>query len=117
MRTVPLALAISLLGVPALADGFRTVSDRGSFVQLVSGKELTRLGIKLTVSNGGAIQGSAFGRSVRGDWNWKDGFFCRDLYYGDRDLGPNCQLVKVKGETLRFIADRGAGIHADLRLR
>ena len=41
----------------------------------------------------------------------------RASYYGNRDLGPNCQAVKVRGNTLRFISDRGEGIYADLKLR
>ena len=42
--------------------------------------------------------------------------FLPDLFYGERDLGPNCQEVQVNGETLRFTSDQGQGIHADLTL-
>jgi hypothetical protein len=33
------------------------------------------------------------------------------------DLGPNCQAVRVQGNTLRFISDLGAGQFADLNLK
>jgi hypothetical protein len=36
---------------------------------------------------------------------------------GEDDLGFNCQLVQVNGETLRFTSDQGQGIYADLTLR
>jgi hypothetical protein len=101
----------------ASAEEFRPITDRTSFVSVVQGKQLTRLGIRLDVLSSGQIQGRAFGKPVTGAWRWQDGFFCRDLYFGQQDLGPNCQVVKLKGDTLRFIADRGAGQYADLSLR
>ncbi|ARE40471.1 hypothetical protein RGUI_2330 [Rhodovulum sp. P5] len=101
---------------PAAAEGFRDVDSRSGFVSLVEGRKLTRLGVKLTVTPGGQIAGRAFGKPVVGDWSWKGGYFCRDLNFGDEDLGYNCQLVQVRGQTVRFTSDRGAGRHADLRL-
>jgi len=105
-----------LTAAPAKSEEFQTISERDSFLALVKGKQLTRLGIKLDVLSSGQIQGRAFGKTVKGQWNWKNGYFCRDLYFGEQDLGPNCQVVKANGRTLRFIADQGAGQSADLRL-
>ena len=52
-----------------------------------------------------------------GDWNWNGGYFCRDLYLSGRELDmDNCQLVEVRGDTLRFTSDRGTGDSADLEL-
>lgn len=118
MRIILTAIVISLMSVstaPA-AQEFQTVREEAQFVSLVSGKELTRFGISLTVTPEGQIRGRAFGRPVTGDWQWTDGYFCRTLFYGERDLGPNCQEVKVQGETLRFTSDKGQGIYADLTL-
>ncbi|NHQ73229.1 dihydrodipicolinate reductase [Roseovarius gahaiensis] len=109
-----LSLALS---APAKAQGFSQVSERQKFVSLVEGRKLTRFGIKLDVTGDGRIIGRAFGRPVTGAWNWRSGYFCRDLYWGDYAIGANCQAVKVQGETLRFISDRGAGQSADLQLR
>lgn len=112
-------LALFVLTVPASAqaEAFRVVNDRDTFVELIRGRELKRLGITLKVSEAGQIIGRAFGRKVTGNWQWADGYFCRDLFYGKEDLGPNCQQVAVNGSTLRFTSDRGEGIYADLRLR
>lgn len=101
----------------ARAEEFRTVSDSDTFINVVKDRELTRFGIKLAVLPTGEIRGSAFGQQVTGAWRWDDGFFCRDLYFGNQDLGPNCQVVQVNGEVVRFIADQGQGEYADLRLR
>ncbi len=117
MPSLALAAASLLAADTAVAEQFRPVRDQSTFVNVIEGRNLTRFGIRLEVTPEGEIRGDAFGRPVRGEWRWQDGFFCRDLYWGERDLGPNCQEVQMNGETLRFISDRGAGIYADLRLR
>lgn len=116
MRFIRLALFAVLAAGPVLADGFDKVDDREAFVSLVEDKSLKRFGIDLTVKPSGEIAGRAFGRNVSGAWKWKSGYFCRDLYWGKKDLGPNCQAVKVQGETIRFISDHGTGQFADLVL-
>lgn len=116
-RTLFAAAALALLAASsALAEGFHTVQSRSGFVELVHGKSLTRSGVNLAVTPGGEIRGEAFGRQVTGAWRWDGGYFCRDLTFGKRNLGANCQLVQVRGNTMRFISDRGAGQYADLRL-
>ncbi len=117
IRQSILAGLLAVFALPAAAEEFRVVDDRSAFVRLVEGRKLTRMGIKLDVRTSGEIEGQAFGKPVTGAWRWNGGYFCRDLYFGNKDLGPNCQLVKVSGDTLRFIADRGAGQYADLQLR
>lgn len=118
MKIAMTSFAMTLLfasQAPA-AQEFQTVREQDRFVQLVNGRDLTRFGIRLKVTPDGEIVGRAFGRKVSGNWQWADGYFCRSLYYGERDLGPNCQEVKVSGETIRFTSDRGQGIYADLTL-
>ncbi len=114
------AAAFILLGLlaagPARAE-FRVVQNESEFRSLVGGRELTRMGVSLTVSQGGAIAGRAFGRQVTGAWDWQDGYFCRDLAWGDRDFPHNCQQVAIDGDRLRFASDRGAGQAAVLTLR
>jgi hypothetical protein len=110
------ALCLGLMAVPAYAEGFSQIQNKQAFVSLIDGRKLTRLGIKLDVTPDGQIKGKAFGTSVSGAWSWKSGYFCRDLYWGERDLGPNCQAVRVSGNTVRFISDQGTGDFADLQL-
>ena len=118
MTRLALTAAVGLfLSDGAAAEQFQPLRDQRAFVGLIEGRDLTRFGIRLEVTPAGEIRGNAFGRPVTGAWRWQDGYFCRDLYWGERDLGPNCQEVRVNGETLRFISDRGEGIYADLRLQ
>jgi hypothetical protein len=117
-RIAGLALiAAALLPDPATAQQFEPVREQAAFVEVVTGRQLTRFGIQLQVTPAGEIRGRAFGRPVTGAWLWRDGYFCRDLFWGERDLGPNCQEVRIDGDTVRFISDRGDGIYADLRLQ
>ena len=118
MQTLLASAMLAILAVGnASANGFSQVTEESRFVSLVSGKQLTRFGIKLGVTPDGQIKGKAFGKTVSGAWRWNSGLFCRDLYFGDRDLGPNCQVVKIDGSTIRFISDKGAGDHADFGLK
>lgn len=115
MPRIIAALVAMTISPPALAD-FARVDDRDHFMSLVEGRDLTRFGIKLSVGSD-EISGSAFGAPVSGAWTWRDGFFCRSLYWGKENLGDNCQAVDVNGNTIRFTSDRGAGMSADLTLR
>ena len=116
---VALTLSIAMFSAsPLMADSFRTIADRDAFVEVIRDRQLSRLGITLRLSEAGQIAGRAFGRDVTGRWQWsEDGYFCRDLFYGEKPLEPNCQLVEINGNTLRFTSDKGSGIYADLRLR
>ena len=110
-------LGVLIVADAAAAEGFTPVTDRARFVSLIEGRELTRFGIRLTVEPDGDIAGRAFGRPVTGDWAWQNGYFCRNLSFGAEPLEYNCQLVEEREGTLRFTADEGAGIYADLTLR
>jgi hypothetical protein len=110
-------LFLAFLASPAIAGDYSRVIDRGAFVNLVGGKSLTSLGVSLTVSPSGSISGRAFGSTVSGAWTWSNGYFCRTLKAGDRVFARNCQVVQQSGDRIRFIADKGTGETANLRIR
>lgn len=111
-----IALVAALLPRGAQAEGFKPVRSEQAFESLVEGRDLRRFGITLQVRRDGRIEGRALGRAVTGAWRWEDGYFCREMAWGNRDLGPNCQVVLYDGRSLRFVADEGKGESADLRL-
>lgn len=118
MRIAAFTLIFSMLAVPAFAEGFQRIDGRDGFLSVVKDRDLTRLGIRVKVTDRGQIVGRAFGQKVTGAWSWQNGYFCRDLYWAgsELDLG-NCQLVEVNGNTVRFTSDKGTGDYADLRLK
>ena len=94
-----------------------TVSSRSDFEDLVIDKKLERFLISLSVTKDGKIKGSAAARSVTGDWDWIDDFFCRSMLWGAREIKYNCQKVTFDGRRLRFISDQGKGQSASFALR
>jgi hypothetical protein len=116
MKHFLLALLVAVSS-PAIAADYVRVTDRGAFVSLVSGKSLTSLGVSLKVSPSGSIGGSAFGSTVTGTWTWNNGYFCRTLKAASRSFPLNCQLVQTKAGRIRFVADKGKGDTADLKIR
>ena len=110
------ALALCAMATGASAE-LQVVKDQSAFLNLVKGRDLTRLGITLQVSENGEITGRAFGKKVSGAWKWQDSFFCRSLYWGSQNMGDNCQQVALDGDDIRFTSDRGAGRHANFDLK
>lgn len=111
-----IVLGLTAMPVAALAD-FAPIKTKSEFMQKITGKHLTMLGIKVKVSPNGQIAGRAMGWDVAGDWKWSGGYFCRNLSWGGDDIGYNCQEVSVNGNKVRFQSDRGTGKSADLRIR
>lgn len=118
-KALAATLAAASVVVPSsvLAE-FAPIKTRVEFVETVSDKNLTKLGIQLTVKPDGRIVGRAMGWDVSGEWQWSpDGFFCRQLDWGGDDIGYNCQAVSVDGNRVKFQSDRGQGQHAVLTMR
>lgn len=118
-RFLPAGLSLALaLAFPAMAQAsFKKIDTKAEFLQITKGKNMTIMGISVFVTPDGKIGGNAYGRPVSGAWSWRDGFFCRDLFWGERDFGPNCQEVRVNGNKIRFASDYGTGMSAVLTLR
>ncbi len=118
-RNIITALTIvTALAAPAAAQaGFTPVTTKTEFLKIISGKNLKYSGASIHLSSAGQIKGKAYGKQVTGTWQWKGGYFCRSIMWGSRDLGPNCEVVKVDGNILRFITDHGKGKRADMSLR
>lgn len=118
----PLALAVALVLPPpavAGAEEFTAVHDRAAFLALVNGRSLSLplFRIRLAIRPDGRIEGSALGWGVTGTWDWRDGYFCREMDWSGKPIPWNCQLVEVRADTeLRFTVDRGVGESARFRL-
>lgn len=117
MRMIMIAAVAVALAGAAKAELVK-VDDQEKFVTLVAGKTLTRPLIQINVTTDGRIEGRGARWDVEGTWSWKDGYFCRDLFWGGDPLGYNCQEVQATADgRIKFTSDRGAGDSAFFRLR
>jgi len=121
MKRLAFAMFLVVTGAStATADTFVPVKEEGTFRALIDGKLLRNYlyGVRLNVLGTGEIKGEAWGYPITGTWNWQDGYFCREMAWGDRPIPYNCQLVETReGERLRFTVDRGAGDSAVFRVQ
>lgn len=115
-RILALCMALIVSGQAAIAN--ERVTDKGTFLSLVDGNSLKiRLyALSLDVLPNGTIKGSALGSKVTGNWTWQDGYFCRGMMWGERDIGYNCQLVTAAADRMTFTTDKGAGDSATFRV-
>lgn len=113
------ALVLALSALPAAAETFTRIGDRDTFLQTVQGRELrlAMFGVTLEVQPDGQIVGEAMGWPLTGRWDWRDGYFCREMDWSGYEITANCQLVEANGSSIRFVVDRGAGRAASFRLR
>lgn len=114
-RIAWIILCVSMAG--SVSAEAQRITDKETFLNIVVDKTLARPFVSLQVSPDGKIDGNGVGRKVTGDWSWNDGYFCRTMFWGSRELSYNCQSVDKVGDKLRFTADKGAGMTADFSLR
>jgi hypothetical protein len=114
-----LILLLSLVALPARADGYERIATREDFLAAVEGRDMRigLLGITLNVQPDGSIIGNAMGWAVTGSWEWQDGFFCREMDWSGTPIPMNCQLVERRGDDIRFTVDKGKGDSARFALR
>ncbi|OYU20076.1 MAG: dihydrodipicolinate reductase [Rhodobacteraceae bacterium PARR1] len=114
-----LVLILSLIALPARAEGYERIATREDFVAAVEGRDMRigLLGITLNVRADGTITGDAMGWPVTGKWDWQDGFFCREMDWSGTPIPYNCQLVERRGDDIRFTVDKGKGDSARFALR
>lgn len=113
-------IAVTLWGTALFADeGFQPVTTEQTFLQILGDRNLSNrlYGVNLSVTPDGAIAGTGAGWDVTGRWSFQDGFFCRDMTWGDDALPYNCQLVESNGDEMRFTSDQGTGEAASFKLR
>ncbi len=110
----------ALTALPVHANDFAKITAKSDFLKLVDGRDL-RIGmfnLTLQLRTDGTIEGSALGWDITGSWDWKDGYFCREMDWSGKAIDYDCQLVEARGtEKLRFTVDKGTGDSASFDIR
>lgn len=116
---LPLLALIAATAFPSAALAFDRIETREAFLAAIEGRDLRLMlfGITLNVLPDGTIRGDAMGWAVTGSWEWKDGYFCREMDWSGTPIPYNCQLVEQRGDAIRFTVDKGEGDSARFALR
>lgn len=64
----------------------------------------------------GTITGEFNNEITTGTWAWEDGYYCRTVKVGSKDLGHDCQVVEVSGDMLTFKSKKGKGRKGSFRI-
>ena len=112
-------LAILLTFIAQSATAYTKVDTQKEFLTLIEGRTLSiwYYTLRIDVWADGQIEGRALGSPITGTWFWEDGYFCREMRWGDTEIPFNCQLVEHQNVRMRFTTDRGAGDSATFSLR
>ena len=103
---------LAFLPTLTLAQSGLWINKEERFLEIIDGKKLKRFLIELSVEKDGTIYGTGAGRPVTGSWQWSGEYFCRNLIWGEKDLGTDCQKIELRGQKLYFIANQGSGEQA-----
>ena len=117
VKTLLFASVLSSFPLISAAQTNEWIKEENRFINLIDGKKLKRFLIELSVQTDGTITGIGAGTDVTGNWNWQDNYFCRNLSWGNRDLGSDCQKVELKDQKLFFTSDQGRGATAGFSIR
>ncbi|MCY4549333.1 MAG: hypothetical protein OXC28_13290 [Defluviicoccus sp.] len=89
------------------ADG--RITTEQEFRAKAAGKKLVSESGWVDVGKDGSLMGEFGGRELTGKWYWEDQYYCRSVQLGGRDLGHDCQVVRVTEDGMVFHRGKGEG--------
>jgi hypothetical protein len=98
---------LSLSASDVRASDFKRVTTEEEFRTLVAGKKLYFNENYVTARKNGKVTGKFGGKTLKGAWAWRDGYFCRTLTTHSKDT--DCQLWAVNGNQHKVTRKRGKG--------
>ena len=103
------SIVAGVVAGPAFAE-FKKIKTEAQFQKQVVGAKISNNGTWLVLSNDGKLTGkTAKGDKMNGVWKWNQGFFCRNLLIGKKELGSDCQVVAIDGNEVQFTREQGKG--------
>lgn len=93
------------------ADAWTRITTEAQYrAQVVDREQVDNEGRgRVIFHSDGRVTGEWQGNSIRGAWQWHQGFLCRNLIIGNRETGTNCLLSEINGNQLRGTQDQGRG--------
>ncbi|MGR3758672.1 hypothetical protein ACUXV3_00860 [Roseobacteraceae bacterium NS-SX3] len=101
------ALPAFLFSPAAHADGFKRIQTEAEYRELVVGKRWHAGDGYVVAKPNGGLAGEFGGTKLKGAWAWRGDMFCRTLQ--THRVGTECQVVKINGNQMQIIQQRGKG--------
>jgi len=104
---VALTLSAMLATSTLAGSGFKPITTESEFNQLVVGKKMNFNQNFFTIKKNGSLRGNFGGKALKGNWAWREGYWCRTLVTHSKNT--DCQLWEVEGNQFRVTRERGNG--------
>lgn len=91
------------------------ITSEAQFLQLVADRRIALQGSpenNFVIASGGTLDGTFGGARTRGDWEWRDGTWCRTLSEGPRGPSPEDCQTWVVDDAGNFVVTRNRGAGA-----
>ncbi|MEW2918630.1 hypothetical protein AB1A64_16320 [Ruegeria sp. ANG10] len=111
MKVFHLVSWMALFGLTVTQASAEEIESKTKFLELVADKKLTQGQTWVKILKDGVVEGKGpEAGKIRGTWEWKGKFYCRDIVIDDVPLPHDCQAVSIKGDSVTFAHKDGSGI-------
>lgn len=107
LRLAVAAIALAGIWAPAAMADYTRIKTEADFRKLVVGKKLWLDKNNFVIRANGRLRGKFSGQTVKGLWEWREGYWCRTLT--EPRQNTDCQTWSVDGKSLRVTRQRGKG--------
>jgi hypothetical protein len=89
--------------------GWVRLSSSEAFLETIADRELAGEGMRFIVHSDGRISGTVGTDLLSGQWYWEDEYFCRTAALNGEDLGLDCEVIELCGNSMRYTRNKGQG--------
>ena len=108
---------LSTFALSANAGDFKRIKKKADYSKTIADRKLVADWGWVIASSDGTIMGQVNGEAAHGNWQWKSGFFCRTISFGNTEMPYDCQAVHISGKNVVFIRDKGKGKQTPMKIR
>ncbi|WP_299476197.1 hypothetical protein [uncultured Roseibium sp.] len=88
----------------------KEITMQQEFLEQVAGKRLVNGDSWVVIAPGGTVYGVGPDQDeISGTWRWSDVYYCREILFGGKDLTEDHQTVRLDGDKVSFVHQRGEG--------
>lgn len=111
------ALAAGVMVTQAAAGDFKRIKTEAEYREKIAGDKFVSGKDHVVIKENGKMSGKFGGKKLVGAWNWQQGYWCRTIRVGGKDLGSDCQVVMASDTQMYLIRKQGKGDKSQLFTR